>query len=93
MSPKKVTKMNKGEKDREKLITVEAPVSEHPWDVKKVFVPGAGLLQECKNTEFVWELPKTGFCEGGHKWSCLLTRVSIMRASTITNTLLPVSQD
>ena len=24
-------------------------------------------LRECKNTEFVWELRKTGFCEGGRK--------------------------
>jgi len=48
-----------------------------------VFVPGAGRLRECKNAEFVWELSKTGFCEGGRKWSCPLTRVSIMRASTV----------
>ena len=26
---------------------------------------GPSLLRECKNTEFVWELRKTGFCEGG----------------------------
>ena len=52
----------KEEKDREKLIAVEAPVSGHPRDAKKVFVPGAGRLRECKNTEFVWELSKTGFC-------------------------------
>ena len=48
-----------------------------------MFIPGAGRLQECKNAEFVWELSKTGVCEGGRKWSCLLKRVSIMRASTV----------
>ena len=48
-----------------------------------MFIPGAGRLRECKNAEFVWELIKTGFCEGGRKWSYLLTRVSIMRASTV----------
>ena len=31
---------------------------------KKVSVTGAGCLQECKNTEFVSKLRKTGFCEG-----------------------------
>ena len=25
------------------------------------------LLRECKNTESVWELRRTGFCEGGRK--------------------------
>ena len=45
--------------------TVEALVSGHPQDAKKVFVPGAGRLQECENTEFVLGLSKTGFCEGG----------------------------
>ena len=37
----------------------------HTWDMKKVSVTGAGCLQECKNTEFVSELSKTGFCKGG----------------------------
>ena len=32
----------------------------HPRDAKKVPLTGAGHLQECKNTEFVWELRKTG---------------------------------
>ena len=58
-----------------------------------MFVPGAGRLRECKNKEFVWELSKTGFCEGGRKWSCPLAKVSITRASTVTNAFLPVSQD
>ena len=48
-----------------------------------MFIPGAGRLRECKNAEFALELSKTGFCEGGHKWSCLLTGVSIMIASTV----------
>ena len=48
-----------------------------------MFVPGAGRLRECKNAEFVWELSKTGFCEGDRKWTCSRTRVSIMRASTV----------
>ena len=41
--------------------TVEALVSGHPRDAKKVFVTGAGHLREFKNTEFVWELRKTHF--------------------------------
>ena len=40
-------------------------MSGHSRDVKKVSVARAGRLQECKNTEFVWEMRKTGFCEGG----------------------------
>ena len=59
--------------------TVEPFVSGHPPDVKA----GAGRLQEFKNTEFVCELRKMGFCEGGCKQSCLLMRVSISRASII----------
>ena len=59
--------------------TVEAVVSGHPRDgghprnggyprvAKKVSVTGAGRLWECQNTVFVWELRKTGFCEGGRK--------------------------
>ena len=31
-----------------------------PSGAKKVPVTGAGRLRECKNTEFVWELRKTG---------------------------------
>ena len=42
---------------------------------------GAGRLQECKNTEFVWKLRKMGFCQGGCKKSCLLTGVSLWRTS------------
>ena len=54
--------------------TVEALISRHPWGLKKVSITtGAGCLQECKNTEFVWELRKTAFCEGGfHLYECLL---------------------
>ena len=33
--------------------TVEALVSRHPQDAKKVFINGAGQLRGCKNTEFV----------------------------------------
>ena len=48
--------------------TLEALVSGHlPRDVKKVLVTGADRVRECKNTEFVSELRKTGFCEGGVK--------------------------
>ena len=46
---------------------VEALVSGHGRDAKKVPVTGAGRLRECKNTEFVWEVRKTRFCEGGLK--------------------------
>ena len=31
---------------------------------EKVSVTGAGSLRECKNTEFVWKLRKTGFWKG-----------------------------
>ena len=54
-----------------------------PLNVKKVSVTGAGCLPGCKNTEFVWELRKTGFCEGGHKLSCPLMRVPVRRASAV----------
>ena len=47
-------------------------------DVRNWSWPG---LRECKNTEFVWELRKKAFCEGGHKQSFPLTRVSVRRAS------------
>ena len=43
--------------------TVEAFVSGDPRDAKKVSVTEAGRLRECKNTQFVWELRKTAFCE------------------------------
>ena len=46
---------------------VEALVSGHGRDAKKVPVTGAGRLRECKNTEFVREVRKTRFCEGGLK--------------------------
>ena len=39
-------------------------------------------LREYKNTEFVWEL-KRGFKQGGLKYSCPLTRVSVKRALTV----------
>ena len=39
----------------------------HSQDVKKVSVARAGRLWECKNIEFVWEVRKKGFCEGG-RW-------------------------
>ena len=43
------------------MFTVEALVSGHPQDVKRMSITGAGGLRECKNTEVVWELRKTGF--------------------------------
>ena len=63
--------------------TVKALVFRHPRDTKMVSVTAAGRLRECKNTEFVWELRKTGFCGGVFKKSCLLTSMSIRRASTV----------
>ena len=66
-----------------KESTVEALVSRNPWDAKKVFVTGAGHLQELKNKAFVWESRKTGFCEGSLKKSCRLMRVFVGRASTV----------
>ena len=43
------------------MFTVEALVSGHPQGVKRMSITGAGGLRECKNTEVVWELRKTGF--------------------------------
>ena len=54
---------------------------------KKVSVTGAGHLRECKNTDFVWELRKMGFCEGGRKESCPLMRASVRRASSVQVTM------
>ena len=42
---------------------VEALLSGHLWEAKKVSVTSAGCLRECKNTEFLWVLRKTGFCD------------------------------
>ena len=51
-----------------RLCTLEALVCGHrPRDVKKVLVTGADRIREFKNTEFVSELRKTRFCEGGLK--------------------------
>ena len=58
-------------------------MSGHPQNTKKVSVTNAGRLWGCKNTEFLWELRKTGFCEGERKWSCPLSRVSVRRATTV----------
>ena len=49
---------------------VEALISGHPRVAKMVPITWACRLRECKNTEFVWELRKTGFCEGSLKYSC-----------------------
>ena len=65
------------------LLTVEALMSGHPQNTKKVSVTKAGRLRGCKNTEFLWELRKTGFCEGERKQSCPLSRVSVRRATTV----------
>ena len=43
------------------MITMEALVSGHPQGTKRMSLTGAGGLRECKNTEVVWELRKTGF--------------------------------
>ena len=43
-----------------------ALISGHTREAKKVSVTGACSLQESKNTESVWNIRKTGFCEGGH---------------------------
>ena len=52
----------------------------HPRDAKKESETGAGRLQERKNTEFVWELRKMGFCKGGR----LRVRAFFSRASTVS---------
>ena len=58
-------------------------------NMKKVAITGASRIGECKNTEFVWEWRKTGFCESGHKQGCLL---SIRRAFTVVSFDTPSSQ-
>ena len=40
-------------------------MSGQPRVAKMVPVTVPGRLRECKNTEFVWESRKKGFCEGG----------------------------
>ena len=45
------------------IDTVDTVVSAHPQDAKKV----SGHLREYEDIEFVLELTKTGFCEGGLK--------------------------
>ena len=52
------------------ISAVEALVSGNPRVAKMVSITWAGRLRECKNTEFVWKLRKTSFCEGGLKYSC-----------------------
>ena len=49
------------------LLTVEALMSGHPQNMKKVSVTKAGHFQGCKNIEILWELRKTGFCVGKRK--------------------------
>ena len=44
-----------------KISTVEALVSGHPWGTKKVSVTGAGRLREYESIEFVGGCNKTGF--------------------------------
>ena len=46
---------------------LEALISGHPRDAKKVTETGADRLGECENTEFVSQLSEPGFCEGGRK--------------------------
>ena len=46
-----------------------------------------GRSRECVNAEFEWEFKRVFQCEGGRKWSCLLTRVSVRRASTTTEAI------
>ena len=43
---------------------MDALISRHPREAKKVSVTEACSLQESKNTESVWKMRKTGFCEG-----------------------------
>ena len=47
------------------IFTVEVLMSGHPQNAKKVSVTKAGCLRGWKNTEFLWELRKIGFCELG----------------------------
>lgn len=60
------------------LFTVEALMSGHPQNTKKVSVTKAGRLQGCKNTEFLWELRKTGFCEGECKYRAVRFRECLL---------------
>ena len=55
-------------------------MSGHSRDVKKVSVARAGRLRECKNTDFVWEMRRTGFCEGC-RWVDLSAYESVRQES------------
>ena len=46
---------------------MEPLISRHLWEAERVSIAESGHLWECATTEFVWEFPKTGFCEGGSK--------------------------
>ena len=46
------------------IFPVEAFVSGHFREVKRMLVTRAGHLRECRNTECVWEWTKMGFCGG-----------------------------
>ena len=77
--------------------TVEAFTSGHPWEVKKMSVTGVGRLQECKNTEFLRELRKTGFCESKvtvrravHLRECALGELPLTEIISKNNDFLPV---
>ena len=51
---------------------VEALVSGHPRGVKEVSITGVVRFRESKNTEFVWEMKKTGFRDSGRLRKCPL---------------------
>ena len=65
----------------------------HPWYAKKVSETGADLLRECKNSDFVWELRKMRFCEGGLVRRDVRFRdVFFGRASTVSDSF-PVAPE
>ena len=70
---------------------MEALVSGHPRDMKKGYITGVGCLRECKNTEFVWEIRKMGFCEGGRKKNCLRVFITSLPQTVIPRTVNCIS--
>ena len=49
------------------IFPVEALVSGHSQETKRMLVTRAGHLREFRNTECAWEWTKTGFCGGSFK--------------------------
>ena len=59
------------QKCREEILSERTPSGREKGVHNSVELAAYG---ECKNTEFVWEFRKTGFCEGGSKYRAVRLR-------------------